>query len=83
LDSVGDGQDLNVILATNTQANIDHFVKEGAQLSRLYQQNEKNLKRFDNDRDLFRKVNGCYRRDQTLIRNLAYLTDSLIAQPGE
>jgi hypothetical protein len=82
-DPVGAGLDLKVTQHANTQANIDYFVKEGAQLSRLYQQNEKNLKRFENDRDLFRKVNGCYRRDQNLIRNLAYLTDSLIAQPEE
>ena len=84
LDSVGDGQDLNVILATNTQANIDHFVMEGAQLSRLYQQNRKNLEKFEDDKqELFKKVNKLYHRDQNLIRNLTYLTDSLIAQPEE
>jgi len=74
-DKVGAGLELKVTQQSNTQANLDQFIKKGAQLSRLYKQNKKNLERFDEDRDLFKKVRNCYRRDQTLIENLAYLAE--------
>lgn len=84
ISSNGDGQNLAVMTATNTPANIEQLIVEGAQLSRLYLQNKENLERFDDDDSgLFRRVHECYRRDQNLVKNLAYLTDSLIARPEE
>jgi hypothetical protein len=83
LDARGDGQDLRVSTETNTQANIDDLVQRGAQLSRLYQENKRNLERFqEDDRGLFRTVRECYFRDRSLVSNLAYLTDPMTS-PSE
>jgi hypothetical protein len=81
LDPRGNGQDLRVQTEMNTQANIDDLVQRGAQLSRLYQENKRNLERFkDDDRSLFRTVRGCHFRDKSLVDNLAYLTDPITAR---
>lgn len=74
-DYARDGQDLT---RTCSQRAIDNLVKEGAQLSRLYQKNQKNMERFkDNDKGLFSKVRECYFRDEAIISSLVYRVSPL------
>jgi len=84
LNSVRDGQNLSLQMEDNTQVTIDAFVRGGAQLSRLYSENQRNLTRFqENDRDLYTQVGECVQRDRTLIKSLEYLIDPIIERLKE
>ncbi|GEM_PF-2394117 len=84
LNSVKDGQNLSVQIAENTQATIDAFVRGGAQFSRLYSENQRNLTRFqDNERDLYTRVGESVQRDRNLIKGLAYLIDPITKRSEE
>ncbi|MBT3297795.1 hypothetical protein HN385_02635 [archaeon] len=59
----------------NTVANFNSFLTNGAQLSRLYKANCKNLDRFNDDenhRGLIHAVSDCVRRDRDMLKLLAY-----------
>ncbi len=77
LNSVRDGQNLQVQMEDNTQTSIDAFVRGGAQLSRLYLENKRNLTRFKDDGGLYTRVGECVQRDKDLIRGLAYLINPI------
>ena len=78
---VGDGHNLT---SNCPQNEIDYLVKEGAQLSRLYQKNKKNMERFkDDDKSLFNLVKKCYFRDEAIVGRLAYLNNPLTTEVEE
>ncbi|MEN7982488.1 MAG: hypothetical protein ABFQ65_03495 [Nanoarchaeota archaeon] len=78
VDLIGDGQNLRIRDFANL-GNIDNLVKNGAQFSRLYLKNKKNLERFDgDDKKLFRAVRSCYLRDEKIIKNLSYSNQSFL-----
>ncbi len=64
--------------------NLDDLVERGAQLSRLYQANKKNLEKFamnnkesQDVKHFFSKVRACYQRDKKLIESLTYVTNPI------
>ncbi len=77
-DNIGDGQNLTIL--TQSPGDIEYLVNAGAQLSRLYQKNKKNMEIFKaDDKSFFGKVRECYFRDRGIVDSLAYRTNPLTA----
>ena len=74
-----DGQGLKVHTQENTEATVNSFLENGAQLARLYLANKNILKEFPEEperkrKKLFEIVDECYCRDKKLAESLKYLS---------
>lgn len=64
---------------SNSKANRELFLQEGAQFQQLYQASAKILKVHD-PRELFRAVRDCYFRDQKMAEILSYLEEPSVEE---
>jgi len=74
-----DGQGLKVHTEENTKSTVNNFLKNGAQLARLYLANKNILEEFPEEperrrRRLFEIVDECYLRDKKLAESFKYLS---------